>query len=1168
MNGKSVWYIALHEVRSHRRLVRTHVFIGIALTLCALYYLVVSLTHMQSAGEVPMLGIISPRYIMSLLSSSFVALFCVGVLVLTFDLVRRDETNRIQEVISTKPVRNFEFLAGRMLGVMMTMSIPMICFLVVMVVYGIIAETFSLSFGQPIILWSVVSFVVLDIVPNFAFFGSLAILITAISKSRLVALLFTAFGLATLFWLNSRLPLNISAPFQTVSGNLIFASELTPTFLTPTIVVNRISLLLVSIGFLYWSSSLEKRMNPARFGDLAVGCASFCLGIVVLGAMIGAHTQGLRQIDEWVQVHDEHFTPSAFPDVQEIRGHINIEPMRSVSLDLTLDVKVNTNQESNFVIFSLNPGYEISRLQVDGVQVPDHEFKHGLLKIPSRYFPSGTSVLELTAQGRPDKRFAYLDSIDTIARLEGPEIRQLRLLGTENSIFHPEFVVLVPGIKWYPTSGTATNEDVWEQREKDFFTIDIAVTVPKKWLVAGPARRQILADDDRKTYRFVQSNPIPEIALVGSKFEVASMEVEGIEFEVLYSTVHRKTFKAIAQAEDNIRERLQRTIEDIRELGMNYTYGAYTLVTVPTTLRIYGGGVNLDTVMCPPALLMMRESTLPTYPNASQFTREPIEQTDETEQDWISSQFSRVFSYLQSHLFESSTNYVFYRNLLVQQTNATQEGARGVNTLLALLSEAVFPIWRADFDFHLAMNRNILNLTSLDPIHFLGTSRQWRMFSEDVELMRKTHATRTAPEVWDMVASFGVFDSDQQTTNTLKLHALRFRAQRFVQLLRDALGTDKLAPIIVDLTNRFQGKNFIYEEFVSVFSDHGVNLEELAGDLIGKAGLPGFIASTPTSTQLTELDQPTYESSFVLQNDQQVSGPVRLSIAYQSEDPYIGQVNSISLPPLLVGADQALRVVIESSKPVQHIWVQPYLSLNRKQFRVDLPLTEDSQNQIQDPVVAPFIKSTEIVEVNPLSNSSITIDDLDPEFSVIDHRDTSVLSSAFTEFSRRLLGTKEVPVDNGLPVYQFSFGGEPIAWSRKADPTAYGVYRRTFVVATGSTRPASAKFSATLPHLGKWKLEYYLPDKNLVEEIQLGSMFSTSLLISQQVSSIQLEIHNGSTNSSHSIDASNLSKGWHTIGNFDLSDSEVDVLVSNKTDRRYHSVFADAIRWTPIKTAD
>ena len=1170
MNGNTVWCTALHEMRSHRRLVRTHIFVWTALIVCSLYYLGVATTHMQSASEIPMLGIISPRYIVSLLSGSFVALFCIGVLVLTFDLVGRDNANRIHEVMCSKPVRNFELLVGQLLGVMMTMAIPLLCFLVVIVSYGVIAESFSLSFGEPIVPMSVVALVLLDVVPNFAFFGSLAILIAVLSKSRLAAIFVTAFSGGALFWINSRLPLNVSEPMQTVAGNVVFASELTPTLLTPTIVMNRITLLLLSIGFLYWSSYLDKRLSPTRLRDLTLGCTSICLGLIVFGSLIGVHMQEHRNIDRWVKVHDEHFVPSAFPDVREISGSINIEPGRNLSLDLTLDVSVEASQNIDYVIFSLNPGYEISELIVAGVQVKDEDFRHGLLKIPRHYFTSGTNVLEIVAQGRPNVQFAYLDSIDAIAQVEGPDIRQLRLLGTENSIFRGDFIVLLPGIKWYPTSGTSTKEDYWEHRERDFFTIDVSVTVPKRWQVAGPSKRESTEHDNRITYRFEQSSPIPEFALVGSKFESASMEVEGIHFEVLYSLVHSSTFKAIAQAEDDIRDRLERTIEEVRKHGMDYTYGSYSLVEVPSTLRVYGGGVSMDTVMCPPGMLMVRESSLPTYPNASRFNEIPLEQSDDTEQDWVATPFSELFEYVRRTNYESSTNYVLYRNLIVQQTNATQEGASATNSLLALLSEALFPIWRADFDFDLALNRDILNLTSLDPIHFLGSNMQWRMFSEGVEMMRKTHAIRTAPEVWDTVASSGLLDAEQHTNSSLELLALRFRTERIVQLLREAVGTEELAPIIQDLINRFRGKNFRFEDFVSVFSEHGVELEEIAGDLITEANLPGFLASDPSSTKLLGSDQQRYESSFVLQNDQPVSGPVRLSLAYANADPYLGPSNSVTLPPILVGASQAIRVVIESSKPVQHIWVQPYLSLNRKLFRVDLPKSGDSQGHELNPdeEESPSIKAIETVEVKRSETTSITIDDLDPEFSILEHGDTSILSDAFTKFSRRLLGIKGSPLDNGLPVYQFSFRGRPVEWSRKSEPSAYGKYRRTFVLTSAMERPVFAKFSATLPHIGSWKLEYYLPDKNIVEEIHLGGTWSTSLMIPQDVRTIQLEIHDGSTRASQSISASNLSKGWHTIGTFDIQDTGVDVLVSNKTDTRHQTVFVDAIRWTPINSEE
>ena len=676
MKAKTVWNTALHEMQSHRRLVRTHVFVWIALIICTLYYLVVAAKHMQSVSVSPMQGIISPRYIVSLLSGSFIALFCGGVLVLVFDLLRRDEVSRIQEVISSKPVGNLEFLTGRLLGVMMTMSIPMICFLLAIVVFGIIAETLSLPFGQPVVLWSVVSFVLLDIVPNFAFFGSLAILITVLSKSRLIAIFLTAFGLGILFWLNSRLPLDVAAPLQTVTGNVIFASELTPVFFTPTIVLNRIMLLLLSIGFLCWSSSLDKRTNPTRFRELIIGCTSFVLGVIVFWSMIGTNVSDLRQIDSWVDTHDDHFIPSAFPDVLEIRGFVDISPGRSLSINLTLDVSVDTSQETDFVLFSLNPGYKISQLTVNGEDAKDREFQHGLLKIPSRYFSSDTNELKISAKGRPDERFAYLDSIDAIAEVQGPEIRQLRLLGTENAIFHNKFVVLMPGIKWYPTSGNATYEDAWEQRERDFFTLNIDVSVPKKWLVVGPVKRKTVANNSHKTYRFQQSDPIPEFALVSSKFESVSMTVDGIDFEALYSDAHKRTFDAFKPVIDNIRKHLQRAIERVRAQGLNYTNGSYSLVEVPSTLRIFGGGVGMDTVMCPPGMLMVRESSLPTYPVASKFSRVPLEQSDMTEQDWIANEFAEVLQYLQSSMFESSLNYVLYRNVLVQHSNGTQKGAR------------------------------------------------------------------------------------------------------------------------------------------------------------------------------------------------------------------------------------------------------------------------------------------------------------------------------------------------------------------------------------------------------------------------------------------------------------------------------------------------------------
>ena len=1170
MNSQTIWYSTFHEIRTLRRLLRTHVFIWIALFISTVYFLVVTLTHMYDAGNIPMLGVISPRYVMSLLSGSFIALFCMGVLLLTFDQVKRDELTRIHEVMSSKPANNLEVFTGRLLGVSITIAIPMLFFLFSIVTYGMVADMFSLKFGEPVELWSVVSFVLLDIVPNFLFFGSLVILFSMLFRSRLLAILLTLCGLVALFWFNSRLPLDISRPLQTVSGNVVFPSELVPTLFTPVIVFNRIALLLMSIGLLYWASCLGTRISMTPSKDLVFGIVSFSLGLIVIGTMFGVQALEHNRINQWVEVHDEHFKPRSFPDVHKIRGSIDIKPGRMLSLDLTLDLSVDTNQDSNFVLFSLNPGYNISHLEVAGVKVDDHEFLRGLLKIPRHYFTSDKTELVIVAKGRPDKLFAYLDSRDTLSQIVGPDVRQLRQLGTENSIFHSKFVVLQPGIKWYPTSGTATNEDAWERRKRDFFTLDIEVSVPRNWLVAGPAKREALVDRKHSTYRFQQPSPLPEFALIGSRFESASIEVEGIWFEFLYSKAHRKKFERFERAGDPIRQRITWSLNSLRSTGMEYPYESFVLVEVPSTLRVFGGGVKMDTVMNPPGIVMVRESTLPTSLDLIiDGTREEImERYNMTEQQFVRFEINAVDEYLRHPMFESNLHLGLYRSLHIQQTSATRDGARALNTLLELLIGALYPYSETSFDFQIALDRNILNLASVEPLKKFRSFRQRDRVNFSDELHRKQHTILNAPEVWDTVASVGLFDIIDDKNSTLKMRALKFRTQRLERLLRETLGTDNVAPFLVDLINRFRGKTFTFEEFEAVVADYGVKLTELAGDLIGSADLPGFFASNPSSQRLEIDEKMKYETSFVLQNREPVSGPVKLSLKYQNEEGWTKPLGQSLLPTILVGANQSLHVVIESSNPVLYIWVEPYLSLNRMNLRVDLPQSEQLREQEFFPDNNPSIKSiTEIDQEKETLTTSITIDDLDPGFSVVEFGRASTPNNVFTQFVRKLLGDVEVPMDQGLPKYTMFNSSRSKGWCRWTDPTAFGIYRRTFTLAVQGDGLAFAKFTATLPKVGRWKLEYYLPKGHFYEESEIAG--GTRSVSSQAaVGTFYLEVHNGSTATNQTLDAPRLTPSWQTIGNFELTDLVVDVLVSNKSDQSYMYVFADAIRWTPVKTED
>lgn len=1163
MTGSLVWHTALHEMRIHRRRIRTHVFVGVALLISIAYFFVVTYHHMKYAVEIPMLGVISPRYIMSLLGSSFLALFCTGVLLLTFDHIKRDENIRVHEVVTSKPINNIELYLGRLLGVSMTMAIPMLLVLFSIVFYGILAEVFMFTFGEPVEIWSIVSFVFLDLFPNFLFFGSLVILVSSLFKSRLLAFLLTIGCLYVLFWFNSRLPMNISAPIQTISSKVLFPSELVPTLFTPIIAFNRIALLFMSAGFLYWTSCLNTRLTASPKKDLVFGSFLFCLGVLVIGTMFVRQTLEHNRIEQWTKYHDQHFSPSAFPEVHEIRGRIDIKPGRMIDLDLTLDVSIYTDQSDEFVLFSLNPGYNISHLAVGGERVVDHDFRHGLLTIPQRYFESEITKLHIKAKGRPNGRFAYLDSNRTLSQIVGPDVQQLRRLGTESFIFRPEFVVLLPGIKWYPTSGTATNEEAWEQRKRDFFTVDIEVSVPRGWIVAGPAKRERILDTKRTKFGFQQSSPLPDFALVGSRFESASLEVEGVFFEILYSKTHQKTFKSLARMQDKLRERLEEMLKAVQQTGFNYPYGSFALVEVPSTLRVFGGGSGMNTVMCPPGLVMIRESTLPTMPTDSLIDEKWFEQTNLPEEERITFEFDTLSNYLQHSAFESNVGFGYFHSLLNQQTSATGNRAQVINTLLEQLIRTMFRGSEVDFDFQLALDRNVLNVASVEPLKILTPviSRRPRHMSDETQ--SKMRAILNAPEIWEFMEVSSPLQTEFDGNRYLATRALKIRVQQIVSYLLSSLGPETFNSIFVDLTNRFRGRNFTHEDFVQLFAEHGVSLEETAGDMISKTGLPGFIGLNPTVREFNEKDQSKYETTFILQNDEPVSGPLRLSLRIPMNS--FASTN-VSLPTMMIAANQSLKVAIESLNPIQEIWLKPYLSKNRMNIRLDLPPVNQTQDFEINPNDQPFIKSIEEVLPTQSSTSSITVDDLASGFSIVRLRNRSVFTGIFGNLARRFMGTEEAPLDNGLPIFQLSFP-QPKKWFRVSDLTAYGSYRRTIAISESGEGQTAAKFTANLPNIGEWKLEFFLPKGHVHEEIvNRHNTMSQTMYLNVYLGTIYLEINNGSETIAKTLDAPNLDAGWISVGTFQLTEPEVHVLVSNEAENSFKKyVFADAIRWTPVQ---
>ena len=1180
---QTIFVLAISEVKLTIKLLRTKVYLLLACALCVGFYVLVELQYAFKASESASVGLMAPTYLATTLGPYFVALFCVAIVLLAYDLRERDLRTRINEVLETVPASNVIVVLGRLLGLVLLLAVPIVLFVIAIVAYGWIAESADLGYGNLIELHSVVSFLGWDLVPNLAFFGSLVIFLSTLIRSRLTVVLLALACIVVVFWLFLRLPLDLTGSLVTTTGATLFPSEIAPRVLSTEIFLNRLSLLLFTAGFVTlagycWSRPLS---NRARIGLAGI---SFCTlsVLIVVGSLI--HQQlSHHEVQRWVRAH-EALDPSTFPDVIQISGSVNIAPGRKIELDLTVELLPTEDNTHDFVVLSLNPGYTISSLWVGGDEVEDYHFDQGILQVPIKDHDIHTLLVRILARGRPDPRFAYLDAAVNTRDIAGANVRNLFAMGTESYVFHPRFVVLTSGIKWYPTSGAATGEDELEIRPRDLYRVDLTVTVPKDWLVAGPGHRERIPENDtrKSIFQIAPKNPVPEMTLVGSNFERASIVVEDIEFEVLYTKQHSRRFEAFSEFEESLNLRILSMLYWYKDYGLVYPYELFSLVEVPTTLRVYGGGWKMDTIMGPTGMVLMRESSLPNSNVsisgevwwANLMNRPGSEYSIEQKlQSW--NQGTDLSSYFNSNVFGEHPTIGFARNFVRNQVSTTGLGATTLEHVMEeavqriLFDRSVFGKDRIETKAGRAFIFEVALANAKRSTFDLFDVKQSKPTSSREELVLQRDGMQS--EVWNDLErySLGELSFDQAPFRSSRV--LRLKSTALSRIMLQLLGRRSTATLFGELAETRKGMSFSYDDLVTVANGIDVDIEDALGDWLNTKGLPGFIAAEPSLKRLPDSEYgKVFEANIIVHNAEPHDGFATVSRLHKGWYGGTRERTRSESRAFLVRGTESVRLTVRSiwePQQIDVVYLEPYLSLNREPIRIDIPDLLDEE-EIVDEAQQPYVVH---VHWSPQETREIIVDDLDQTFEIV-YDSPPRATLPVISFARDLIGASIVEEwDLGLPVY-LSERGEPPPkqrWLRRSDPRAYGNYRHTFTfVYQGKVdRPSYAKFSASLPVLGRWRLEYFMPVEDLGQNTR-----ERSILLGQQLPAdwyerfspdeTEIVVKIGDTANTMKFDATTADFGWNTLGEFDVDSVSTEVWISAASDKK--TIYADAVRWVPL----
>lgn len=1209
MNIQTLWAVALCEIRSCSRLVRTWVVLCLASLVAIFTYIALCAQHMENSTISPSPAIQIPRFIVGESANQFIGLFILGIIFLAFDIRARDVRDRIDGIIDAKPISNLGLVVGRLGGILVLLVVPILVFLSLVLAHGALAGVAGWTFGAPIEIWSVLSFLTWDVVPILAWWGGLVMLLAVVLRNRLLVVL-AALGI---FVLNMWFVTTLSWGQMEVAGGsvsqVIHPSDVAPVFWTGTIALQRIAWSLMAVGFLATAATFLPRMLPRRAFFGLAGVAAFGAGVLVFVGLFASIDSDTNQKDTWVKVHQMQ-DEAAFPDVEKLAGAVNIKPGNRIELNLELRVIPPSSNKTEKVVFTLNPGYNIKEIRLDENKIDDYTFQDGLITIPSHYFGTESVTLSIDAEGKPDKRFAYLDATIDLKAVAIMNIRMAmaRYLGNQSYVFQPDYVALLPGIHWYPTAGVAVGRDDLRKYAKDHFTTDLTVTVPKNWQVAGPGRAELQTErSNRYSYRFRPKNPISDFAVIGSKFERVVMTVEDIEFELLYSSKHRRTFAAMEPLLPSLREWISERLMIADQYGLNYPYDTLTLVEVPSYLRVLGGGWRMDSTLYAPGMVMIRENGLPTARFDAQFKSQEGEQS-----------FQQLVSYFDRDLQGGNPLIGIARSFITYQMSPTGRGANALNLFIEdlvmdLLVERLpffttgtalnlSPVGR--FDSNADDDGVSVSISVGNP----GVSDQRRSSGTMNTRNRNIHNLNS----WSKIEETSVSDLNYSDEPVESYEAALLRNTYALATLKDWIGDEALGRFLRVLIQKFRGRNFVYEDFLQVVTEHEPSLKDFTQNWLDTNKLPGYVVSEASIEKLktNEPNSQIFQTAFYLRNAESVPGFV--TVRWKEERGFgTGEEDStIGMPMLLLEPESSYQIAIKSNLEPTEVWVEVPMSLNRRPIELALPSLDEIPERAGEP-----LPDVTAIQWNPIPSDQVVVDDLDQGFSVTGEPKERELPWFVPRFLVEMgtsLFEEYESVDRGLPTY--SDWRTETQWTR-AQGSGFGRYRNTYARVPSVSDNAGeevvfmAEFATDLPNSGTWELEYSVPSRILTEELIRVQVDSDSesnddastpsntapvgltVQVNDQTIPIEMDLFELKSEVDTKIgdiriNRENLSERllsslvrsierqqeksdaslWLKLGSFNIVDPYVVVRISNKNSLGH--TFADAVRWTYVGDRD
>lgn len=1084
----------------------------------------------------------------------------------------KDSRSRIEEVLLTKPFGNLVHALSATLASTLLCALPIIGFTVCVYVVAVTQGWFNADVAEPFEFVSVSVFLIFTTIVSLNFVSVLCYYLYSTMRVAILGVLASLAMVILIIYLLTRVSFNQFVFFEflplvgDVSSDMVGNKLEFLDYLRFLAYVSLCTMLIVGATWLKSRRDEQGMLRTLLFGYFAA-IAGVCFSILFLSWL--NHSSNMENWKRHViAVHNDITL-----DLQKVSGSVVLQPGKTMAADIILVgspiVDITPDDE---LLFWLNPGFKVLSVQVDESAIPFDQNAGRLSVRLNREVTSSDSVeLDIKYRGKPNTRYGYQDSSLDVGKI--PFWDQLiSYYGMNASIFDRKYVALPEATHWLPTS---TMQETMGSGSIDFVDAELTFTIPNNWVASLTGNVTVtelrVSDERNRKLGFKSQLPVGGISLYASDMTRYTTTLDPLDMTLELYTSDRliRSFQTNKDYEKYVpvfKKWVIERVDEARALGYSIPCDSFRLVAVPSSLRVYGGDLFMDSTITSACTYLIREHGAfatnagpMVFFMGEDFDYTPMYQRNVEAYFDTRHNGENMALHLPAHYFEFQIGFLglegkFLKTILSYLHNHTWSRVPpnpspytpSVFFPSAMKIKRMSP--KAEFlagIHHMPMDEATLQVILKNEVTFRESLTNYVK-----RYMRHIDQTDIVFEHFlesDAVVNIAVKNSLQTLAslepNALRQEAMRLRCMALAEKLYTFLGRANSRLLLQELSNKFQHQNISVSDVFDTADSLELPVREIMTGWFSETEQFQFSFSPATfSKHLNPETQATfYQVSFDVANAGTTAGVFRAHVrvaaasteadssltSEEDRELLLTNLNSSGFewgPRILVPSGTTQEIgIVTSSRPYR---------VNLKSLDVSY-VNEVSLLVQHDPSVA------DMTEREPLEGTRPSTWAPEPVRGVIiDDVDLPVQ-----------------PIDDGIITYDknlewFDFGG------------AWGKTRKSFVY-TENLNAAKVNMEVALPTTDHWQIELHVPDIRGAQTVghrkRRMMVTSRTYFKGKFEGDYEMTLSVGDQEQKLEFEVFKSDYGWLSIGNAELAAGPTDVTIVPKSGTA--QMFFDAVRF-------